>query len=603
MGVLCRFSLSAALILSTAVPAVLSSCIPDLPATLLSDPAILQHPSVTAAFKEVERNLSGLFTGTTRDGFSFAIVHASSPENAFSFNHGLLKFNETAGNDTIGSNQIDSDSVFRVLSISKSIATLSALVVENESKSQDVLPALSIESPVRQALPQFGLPDIDWENGGSEITLSMLASHSSGLPREGFSTKFNIVTGLSKATAETIGAEWAGVTPEEIIESAKQRNLMFAPGQRAAYSNVGISILSSAVVNYHNKLANTNQTWSDYANEEILAHLNMTHSFFGAIPDGLTKDIAVPAGENWVDLFIGPGYDPAGGMWSSANDLAKFLHTVWLSPTPQLITPTQRRNSLQPRLTLPDGKQQSGVGWEIAVLHTADFAANTSAMPPFVNVYGKSGDGGGYHSWLDVVPTYGYGIVILTQVSSPPSANYTNLTPSVVRDGVHAILLPAFAEAYADRLRARYAGRYGAARDGGAIADEVSTARAANGTESFARMEVKDGVLFLRELVVNGTSALEGLDKLGWTAESQSRFFSKPDGVSLNPAEGAAEKAEFGEGTQVWRAIPELDTCDWFDFDGYTDQNGWPLSKFVLVETEDGVELHYPPYDVVLTRQ
>ena len=34
----------------------------------------------------------------------------------------------------------------------------------------------------------------------------------------------------------------------------------------------------------------------------------------------------------------------------------------------------------------------------------------------------------------------------------------------------------------------------------------------------------------------------------------------------------------------------------------YKDQNGWPLTKVVLVGTEAGVELHYPPFDIVVTR-
>ncbi|KAH7052034.1 beta-lactamase/transpeptidase-like protein [Macrophomina phaseolina] len=534
-------------------------------------------------------------------------VHASSPEKAYVFNHGLLKFNETSRNDTTGqnSNQVNSDSIFRVLSISKSIATLSALMVESESRAQDTLPVLSIDSPVRQALPQFGLPEVDWQNGGSEITLSMLASHSSGLPREGYSTDFNMVSGLARANTVTIGAKWASTTPEQIIEHVKQRNLMFAPGQRAAYSNAGISILASAAVNYHNQLANTNLSWSEYANQEILGRLNMTHSFFGTIPDDLTNSITVPGGENWADLVLSLGYDPAAGMWSSTNDITKLLHAVWLARSPQLITPTQRRTSLQPRLALPDGKQQSGVGWEIAVIDTTTLPTNSSpsALPPRVSLYGKSGDGGGYHSWLDVVPTHGYGTVILAQESAPAGPNYTRITPTIVRDSVHALVLPALARAYAERLRERYAGMYGVPRDDGVIGEDVATKAASNGNESFARLEVEGGVLFLRELVVNGTSALEGLDRLGWTAESQSRFFSEKAGVSLNPAEGAGENEAFGAGAQVWRAIPELETCDWYDFDGYTDQNGWPLSKLVLVETDGGVELHYPPYDTVLTRQ
>jgi hypothetical protein len=48
----------------------------DFPEKLLSDPQVLQHASVVAAFKEVGRNLSSLFVNTTRDALSFAIVGA-----------------------------------------------------------------------------------------------------------------------------------------------------------------------------------------------------------------------------------------------------------------------------------------------------------------------------------------------------------------------------------------------------------------------------------------------------------------------------------------------------------------------------------------------
>lgn len=218
-------------------------------------------------------------------------------------------------------------------------------------------------------------------------------------------------------------------------------------------------------------------------------------------------------------------------------------------------------------------------------------------------VTGKSGDAGGFHSWIDVVPNLGYGIVVLTAESQDAGEGYARLVPTSVRDGVHAILVPAFAEALAARLGERFAGNYSMGQDTGLVVEEVGGARNGSATSS-ARLEVEGGQLFVRELLVNGTSAWEGLDKLSWTEGSQSRFFSTPEGVGLNPAEGAGEAAQFGEGARVWRVIPDLETCDWFDFDGYADSNGWPLSKIVLVEKEGGgVELRYPPFDIVLQRQ
>jgi CubicO group peptidase (beta-lactamase class C family) len=131
-------------------------------------------------------------------------------------------------------NEVTSDSIFRVNSISKSFAVFSVFAVENLAKAQPEIPfELTLDSPVRQLLPQFRLPDKDWNDGGRDITLRMLASHSSGLSREGYSTDFNMVLATGKASAETIGAKWAAATPQGVIEYAAKTKLMFAPGQRA----------------------------------------------------------------------------------------------------------------------------------------------------------------------------------------------------------------------------------------------------------------------------------------------------------------------------------------------------------------------------------
>jgi hypothetical protein len=328
--------------------------------------------------------------------------------------------------------------------------------------------------------------------------------------------------------------------------------------------------------------------------------LNMTNSFFGTIPQDIVPNIGVPGGENWADLIVGEGYDPAAGMWSSASDLSKYLYNIWLQPDPMLISSFQRRQVLKPNIILPDGKQQTGPGWEIEIL-TLPTSSNTSLAVSSLKTYsifGKSGDGGGWHSWIDTIPNLGYGVVILAQQSG--LADYVGVTPSQIRDVVHEIMAPAFAEALAGKMTERFAGMYTVSQDTGLTSDEVATA---SNTSTYAHLEVEDQILYLRQLVVNGTSALEAVDRLSWTADAQPRYFSTPQGVVLEPAEGAGETAQFGPGAQVWRFnFPGLDTCDWFDFDGYQDSSGWSASKVLLVEVEDKVELHYPPFDIVVTR-
>jgi hypothetical protein len=342
-----------------------------------------------------------------------------------------------------------------------------------------------------------------------------------------------------------------------------------------------------AVASHYNKLTSSNLTWSQLAMKEVFAPLDMTHSFFGAIPDHLLPHIGIPGGPNFADLIVGEGYNPAAGMWvslilllerhnyiitdpiifkTSANDLTRYLHTLWLTPSPpsSLITNFQRRRSLAPTITLPDGKQLSGPGWEIDL-----FELPTSNLTAAVNktyfTYGKSGDGGGWHSWIDVVPNLGFGLVVLSQQSG--MKNFSSISPTAVKKTAQQILIPAFAEALSSRLETRFAGWFANGRDSGLVADEVH--RNDTNTTTYAKLEVEEQILYLRELVVNGTSALEGLDRLGWTADDQSRYFSTEAGVALVPAEGASENEKFGEGGQVWRfLLPGLDVCDYFNFDG-----------------------------------
>lgn len=527
-------------------------------------------------------------------------VHASGPDLAFAFNHGRLKMN-----DSSSTADITSDSVFRIASVSKSLAAFSFLAIQNVSRAMSAAdPAVqppSLDTPVRALLPSFRLPEKDWLNGGSEITISMLGTHSSGLTREGYSTTdFNIVTATGRANAAYIGAEWASVSPAGVVEYLSGRNLMFAPGQRAAYSNAGFAVLGAAVASYRGSLTGAEEPWADYVQRDIFGPLGMNRSFFGPVSPDVAGDIGVPGVNNWADLVV-DGYNPAGGMWSSASDLAAYLHHAWLSPTPRLITPTQRRQSLQPRLSLPDGRQQVGFGWEIDV---------TPSGNKTYYVYGKSGDAAGNHAWVDVVPNLGYGLVILSQQSGEQDKK--RIFPSSVRDSVHEILIPAFEAALDRSMARRFAGNYTVAADSGLIDDEVATTNPNAGDpgadpQSYALLEVQGGNLFLRALMVNGTDALEGIDRLGWKANvtEGSRFFSvKGVGSGLNPSEAAGDASQLGgQGVTVWRTIPALDECDWFDFGGYTDQNGWPLSQVALVEKEGGgVELHYPPFDIVLMR-
>lgn len=163
------------------------------------------------------------------------------------------------------------------------------------------------------------------------------------------------------------------------------------------------------------------------------------------------------------------------------------------------------------------------------------------------------------------MPNLGYGVIILSQTAGLDG--YETLYPTALYSDIQNILLPSFAEALAAQVKEKYAGMYGDGIDTGCITD-VTSSNGSNAT-TYARLEVLDQVLYMRELVVNGSNALEAIDRLSWLDSVGTPYFSRPAGVVLEPAGGASEIAEFGEGTQVFRMTAAgEESCNWYDYDG-----------------------------------
>lgn len=182
------------------------------------------------------------------------------------------------------------------------------------------------------------------------------------------------------------------------------------------------------------------------------------------------------------------------------------------------------------------------------------------------SIYGKSGSGGGWRSWIDIVPNLGYGLVVLSQTAGLES--YRTLEPNSISSIAHDILIPAFGEALGTEMERRYAGIYLDVQGTGMITDEVSFNK--TNPTTYARLDVQDQTLYMRELVVNGSSALEAIDRVGWPGWNvEERFFSRPAGVMLEPAGGASEADVFGSGAQVFRMVLSGEAvCNWYDYDG-----------------------------------
>jgi D-alanyl-D-alanine carboxypeptidase len=151
-----------------------------------------------------------------------------------------------------------------------------------------------------------------------DITIHQLLTHTSGLPN-------NKIEDFPKGIATPY-------TPDELIQTFRNRPLAFIPGTKWAYTNTEYYLLAWLIEHI------SGETYGDYLAHHIFEPLKMTHSGFAStlaiIPDmaeGYTVDHGQLRLKDYFDrsLEIGAGgiYTTTGDMmlWNKALDAPGFL--------------------------------------------------------------------------------------------------------------------------------------------------------------------------------------------------------------------------------------------------------------------------------------
>ncbi|MFE0772328.1 serine hydrolase domain-containing protein [Streptomyces sp. NPDC058861] len=183
----------------------------------------------------------------------------------------------------------DADTQFRIGSITKVFTAVLVMRLRDEG-------ALRLDDPLELHLEGTGV---------GEVTIAQLIGHSGGL------------------AAETPGEWWerssAALRPE-LSDVLGERPLLRPPGRRHHYSNPGYTLLGSLVEELRGR------PWEETLRREVLEPLGM---------DRTTADPVAPhaggwAVHPWADVMLPePSEDlglmaPAGQLWSTAADLARF---------------------------------------------------------------------------------------------------------------------------------------------------------------------------------------------------------------------------------------------------------------------------------------
>ncbi|MFF5635321.1 serine hydrolase domain-containing protein [Streptomyces sp. NPDC012825] len=183
----------------------------------------------------------------------------------------------------------DADTQFRIGSITKVFTAVLVMRLRDEG-------VLRLDDPLESHLKGTGV---------GEVTIAQLLGHSGGL------------------TAETPGAWWerssAALRPG-LSDVLGERPFLQTPGRRHHYSNPGYTLLGSLVEELRGR------PWEEVLRREILKPLGM-HRTTG---DPVAPHAGGWAVHPWADVMLPePSEDlglmaPAGQLWSTAADLARF---------------------------------------------------------------------------------------------------------------------------------------------------------------------------------------------------------------------------------------------------------------------------------------
>ena len=316
--------------------------------------------------------------------------------------NGRVVFAEGFG--TTGERPVDADTIFLTASISKSMTTLAMAQAVDDG-------LFTWETPAVEVLPTFAVADPDVTR---TISMEKLVCACSGVPRRDFELLLNTLTA------------------EDVIESLKTFEFFTAFGETFQYSNQLV-----AAAGYLTALARggqmgaLNNAFADLLEEYLFVPLTMERTTLRiqelnelgnvAQPFGRSLEGLRPfelEGELWVNSIA-----PSGGVWSTANDMARYLLLMLNEGELEGVRLVGRENltrTWQPQVRI-SARADYGLGWILT-----EYAGN--------RVIGHDGNALGYTSAISFLPAQRFGVVVLA------NAGYTPL-PNLVMQRVWELLL------------------------------------------------------------------------------------------------------------------------------------------------------------------
>ena len=513
--------------------------------------------NLKTAFNAIEQELANTIGHEKYDTASFSIELTSNTETLWSHHHTARKHNETRP----GVEHVDGDSLYRIASITKAFTTLGVLY-QHETGN------LSLDKPILDYIPDLG-GQIPWK----DITVRILASQLSGIPREfaqgdllnqGFDPiKFGLppVSSDGLPSCDEYGQYESPCTASDLIDRLKQLAPLFAPNQESTYSNVNFELLGLAIERV------TRLSFKEYIQEAIFDPLEMTSSSMDKPSD---KYAVLPIGQNYWDVDEGV-QNPTGGIYTSSTDMGKFIRYI-LTHYNAIATGV---NWMMPASWATGLNSFYGMPFEI---FRTDRILKESKRP--VTFVTKGGGVPGYVSSMQMWPEYGLGLQVLV------AGDLDGLLQSVIETVTVGVIRAAEELIWKD-MEQKYTGHY--------------TAMDRNLNSSLGLLSSPATGLIVTEFISNGTDVLHTLVQEMFVDNTKSwRVQLVPTLLFKNES---AQQGEIWRLTAAYERPPEADRMIWDDF-CTTDIDasmyaGLPANELVFWHNEGMIEL--PAWRVKMT--
>jgi CubicO group peptidase (beta-lactamase class C family) len=277
--------------------------------------------------------------------------------------------------DTDHKTPVTADTLFSLQSVSKMVTADAVMLAVQDS-------LVDLDVPVTTYLPDFTVNSIFEEHPERKMTLRMLLSHTVGFPHDSAVGNNNDL------------GRWQF---EPHVKSIADTWLRFPVGAGYAYSNLGPDLAAYIVQ------VKAGKPFPQYAQECLFEPLGMTSSTYDQVRIRQMAGRAIGHMKGISDLPVEVGIQGAGGLYSTANDMAKFVQ--WHLNHGNANGRQILQSALLDETYEPHNPEGAVTGYGLGV---AAFRSNG------LNTLGHSGGGFGFLSDVYWYPDLGLGGVILT---------------------------------------------------------------------------------------------------------------------------------------------------------------------------------------------